>query len=35
MNETACKLKKLNPKSKVYGFAITGGYKAFEVINEA
>jgi len=35
INEVACKLKKRKIASKVFGFAITGSYKGFEVISEA
>ncbi|MBT4762762.1 MAG: winged helix-turn-helix transcriptional regulator [Bdellovibrionaceae bacterium] len=34
LNIIAKKLKLLNPKAKVYGFALTGSLKGFEVINE-
>lgn len=35
INEVACKLKKRKIASRVFGFAITGSYKGFEVISEA
>lgn len=35
INQTACKLKQFGQVKKVYGFAITGSYKGFEVLSEA
>lgn len=35
INETACKLKRNGQAEKVFGFAVTGSYKGFEVISEA
>lgn len=35
INEVACKLKKYGLAKKVYGFAITGSFKGFEVLSEA
>ena len=35
INEVACKLKSKKLATKVFGFAITGSYKGFEVLNEA
>ena len=35
INETACKLISAKIATKVYGYAITGSYKGFEVISEA
>jgi len=35
INETACKLKNRHIAKMVYGYALTGSYKGFEVISEA
>lgn len=35
INQTACKLKEFGQIKTVYGFAITGSYKDFEVLSEA
>lgn len=35
INETACKIKNSKIAKKVFGFAVTGSYKGFEVISEA
>lgn len=35
INETACKLISAKIATKVYGYAVTGSYKGFEVISEA
>lgn len=35
INETACKLKQRKLADMVYGFAVTGSYKGFEVLSEA
>jgi len=35
INKTACKLISAKIATKVYGYAITGSYKGFEVISEA
>jgi len=35
INQTACKLKQYGQIKEVYGFAITGSYKGFEVLSEA
>ncbi len=34
LNEVASKIKQLNPKAKVFGFAIVGSFKGFDVISE-
>lgn len=34
LNETAAKIKMINPKATVVGFAIVGSYKGFDVISE-
>lgn len=34
LNEIATKIKKISPKIKVYGFAVVGSYKGFDVISE-
>lgn len=34
LNEVAAKIKSLNPKAKVFGYAIVGSFKGFDVISE-
>ena len=34
LNEVTLKIKQINPKAKVFGFAIVGSFKGFDVISE-
>ncbi|MEK7168597.1 MAG: hypothetical protein AAB778_01135 [Patescibacteria group bacterium] len=34
LNEVAAKIKKVSPKTKVYGYSIVGSFKGFDVISE-
>ena len=34
MNEVAGKYKRMQPDSQIFGFAVSGSFKGFEVISE-